>query len=350
MPRYAAHLARALDEVAPEFPGLALTLLTTSAGAEVAAPRNLPVAMRELPRGTPATGPARILLEQVTAARARGDLLHFFDLTGPLLRPGRPYVATFHDASVVYGWQKARHGYKRRLHPWALRRALRVVAISAFAKEEAVRHFGASPERITVLHSGPGLVERSPEGAADTLPAGPFLLYVGDLTAKKNVAGLVSAHTRAGVPDGLVLVGRRRHPYPELDAALADAGGQVTVLEDGSDATVDGLLRAATALALPSRYEGFGFTPLEAMARGCPVLASDIPAVREVSGAGALLLPVDDEVAWADAIRRVAGDARVRADLRARGAETVARYSWQETARELCGLFTALTPDVRGAR
>jgi glycosyltransferase involved in cell wall biosynthesis len=90
---------------------------------------------------------------------------------------------------------------------------------------------------------------------------------------------------------------------------------------------------------MPSRYEGFGFPPLEAMARACPVLASDIPALREVSGDGALLLPLDDVDAWADAILRVARDGELRSDLRARGAARVARYSWDTTARAVCRLF-----------
>jgi glycosyltransferase involved in cell wall biosynthesis len=105
---------------------------------------------------------------------------------------------------------------------------------------------------------------------------------------------------------------------------------------------VDGLLRGATALLLPSRYEGFAFTPLEAMARGCPVVASDIPAVREISGEGALLVPPGDRGAWRDAIRRVAADEALRADLRARGAATAARYSWLETARGLLRVFESL--------
>ena len=91
---------------------------------------------------------------------------------------------------------------------------------------------------------------------------------------------------------------------------------------------------------MPSRYEGFGFTPLEAMARDCPVLASDIPAFREVSGSGALLAPLD-EGRWAESLRRLTGDEALRADLRERGRQTVARYSWRETARSLCKLFLA---------
>jgi glycosyltransferase involved in cell wall biosynthesis len=75
------------------------------------------------------------------------------------------------------------------------------------------------------------------------------------------------------------------------------------------------------------------------MARGCPVLVSDIPPLREVSGEGGLVLPLDDEAAWSQAIRRVVTDEALRTDLRRRGGETVSRYSWDETARRVCELF-----------
>ncbi len=347
VPRYAAQLTRALDAVADEFPGLRLTLLTTPAGAEVAGPRRLAVALAGSAFHDARSGPARLAGEQLAAASRPADLLHFFDLTGPLLRPRRRFTATMHDASIVHGFEKVRHAYKRRVYPWALRRAARVVAVSEFARDEAHRHFGTPPERVTVVRSGPGLVEADGAAPSDVLPPRPFLLYVGDLTAKKDVATLVWAYARSGVDDGLVLVGRPREPYPELDAALATAGPRVTVLEGAPDSTLVALYGAATALLLPSRYEGFGFTPLEGMAHGCPVLASDIPAVREISGDGALLAPVGDEDAWAEAIRRIARDEELRADLRVRGAETVARYSWEETARGLCRVFESLRSGAR---
>lgn len=349
VPRYAAQLTRALDAVADEFPELRLSLLTTPEGAEVAAPARLRVELAGSAFRGVRSGPARLLAEQLAAAARRADLLHFFDLTGPLLRPRRRFTTTIHDASIVHGFEQVRHAYKRRVYPWALGRAARVVAVSEFARDEAGRHFGTPPGKVAVVRSGPGLVESDGTAPANGLPERPFLLYVGDLTPKKDVATLVRAYERADVEHGLVLVGRPREPYPELDAALARAQGRrVTILEGASDATLDALYGAATALLLPSRYEGFGFTPLEAMARGCPVLASDIPAVREISGDGALLAPVGDEAAWANAIRRVAGDEGLRADLRARGAETVARYSWEEAARGLCRVFASVAPR-RGA-
>ena len=183
VPRYAAQLTRALDEVAGEFPGLHLSLLTTAEGAEVAAPSRLEVVLPGTAFGRLRSAPARLLAEHLAAAGRRADLLHFFDLSGPVLRPGRRFTTTVLDASIAHGFQSVRHAYKRRLYPWALHRAARVVAISEFAKEEARRHFGVPAEQVTVVRPGPGLMTAS-DGAGPGRSGAPFLLYVGDLTPK----------------------------------------------------------------------------------------------------------------------------------------------------------------------
>jgi glycosyltransferase involved in cell wall biosynthesis len=338
IPRYAAALTQALDRVAPEFPGLQLTLLTTEEGATAVAARNLRVRDVRLRGGAFNAGPGRIAAEQLALAAQRADLLHFFDLSAPLLAPWRPFMTTIHDASVVHGLRGVQHAYKRRLWPWALRRARAAVAVSQFAKDEAVLHLGADASGIRVIRSGPGLIRGGGNGHRSD---GNFLLYVGNLTPIKNLPFLVRAFDRADVPARLVLVGRAYQASSELPDQIERAArrAQIEVLSHADDREIERLYRSATALVLPSRYEGFGFTPLEAMARGCPVLASDIAPIREISSPGALLLPLDDEAAWAEAIRRVVAEESLREELRARGSQTVARYSWQTTARELCRLF-----------
>jgi glycosyltransferase involved in cell wall biosynthesis len=120
----------------------------------------------------------------------------------------------------------------------------------------------------------------------------------------------------------------------DLERAISGRlSDRIQLRVDLPDAEVISLYCSALALLLPSTYEGFGFTALEAMACGCPVLESDIPALREVSGSGAMLLPPGDEEAWVGALRRVVADEGFRRDLSRRGAETVARYSWGKTAR-----------------
>lgn len=319
-----------------------LSLVTTQTGREIVAASNIRVRDFGLTLARFNEGPPRIALEQLLAAPQRADLLHFFDLTGPLLAPRRPFVATVHDVSIGPGLARRRHSYKRLLWPWAARRAHALVAVSEFARRETVDRFDVPEARIEVIHSGPGLTEPAQRGANGIpAPESPYFLYVGDLTVRKNVPFLVRAFDRANVDASLLLVGRLDDAYAEVRAELERArrADRVRVVEEASDRDVDSLYRSAIALVMPSLYEGFGFTPLEAMARGCPVLASDIPAFREVSGSGALLVPVDDEARWADSLRQLAADEALRAELRAAGARTVARYSWQRTARELCRLF-----------
>jgi glycosyltransferase involved in cell wall biosynthesis len=334
-------LAGALDEVASEFPTLRLRLLTTQRGAAQAGTRRIDVEVARGPARRANAGPRRILTDQFFAATARADLLHFFDLTGPLFAPRRPFVTTVHDASVAHGYERVRYAYKRLLQPWAIRRARAVIADSAFARDEAVRCFGADPRRVTVIHAGPGLLAAVANEArtADE----PYLLYVGTMRENKNLPFLIRAHTRAAVDERLLIVSPGRADNALRQTIISSqVGERVRVVSNADDRELDRLYRGATALLLPSRYEGFGFTPLEAMARGCPVLASDIPAVREVSGSGALLLPLEDDVAWAAAIQRVTRDGQLRAELRERGAATVSRYSWLETARDVCRVLESV--------
>ena len=336
VPRYAACLAKALDTVAHEFPELRLTLLTTKRGAEAVDARSIAVRTLALDSARLNRGPGRIAAEQFAVRGERTDLLHFFDLTGPLLAPRRPFVATAHDLSLLHGFGRVRQAHKRRIVPWAVRRARAIVAISQFTKDELVRLLRVDPERVVVIRSGPGFGEATSRAAVPAAPPQtPYVLFVGNLTESKNLPFLVRAFDRADVPARLLLAGRPLERYGDIVSAIESSPRrrQIQVLHDASDADLDRLYRDARALVLPSRYEGFGLTALEAMKRGCPVLASDIPSLREISGDGA------DEQAWGDAIRRVFGDDDYRAALRARAEQAVRRYSWDRTARELCALL-----------
>jgi glycosyltransferase involved in cell wall biosynthesis len=340
VPRYAAGLSQALDRAAPEFPDLAMRMLTTPRGARAVGMRNVPVRLVGWPFAETNAGFGRIVGEQIECRREPAELLHFFDLTGPILAPRRRFVTTIHDAAVAHRFEQARVAHKRLIQPWAARRAARAVAVSDFAREEAVRHYGSERERIEVIHPGPGL---APDAAATAAAEpGPYLLYVGNLAAHKNLPLLVAAFDEAGVAGTrLLLVGARGERFDEVEAAVARARrtDDIEIRRDVSDAELEGLYRGAQALLLPSLYEGFGFTALEAMWRDCPVIASDIPALREVSGDGAMLLPAANLSAWASAIRRIASDEATREDLRRRGRERVKLYSWDSAARAVCRLF-----------
>jgi glycosyltransferase involved in cell wall biosynthesis len=347
VPRYAATLARALDRASGDYPQLALSILATAKGAEAVDPQRIDVRIVARRSSRVNAGAARLVLEHTLVRRERYDLLHYFDASGPILARSRRFVTTIHDAGFVHGFRRVHNYYKRLLYPWTLTQASAVVAVSQFAKEEAVRHFGADPAKVTVVHSGPGFV---PEVTADP-PASddgrPYLLFVGNFGGNKNLPFLVRAFHRANLPGRLILAGRPYGNLSPLAAAIAagSAADRIEILDDVGDDALDRLYRSATALVLPSTYEGFGFTPLEAMARGCPVLMSDLPALREVSGAGAMLLQVGAEDAWVDAMKRISESEDLRAELRARGEATASRYSWDKTARRVLDVLAQTCAD-----
>lgn len=345
VPRYAVALTKAIDRVAGEFPQLRVTLLTTAAGAQAVAARSIEVDVAASTRRRFNSGPGRIVLEQALARGREADVLHYFDVTGPLLAPRRRFVATVHDTAFVHGYAPRTSAYKRWLYPWALGRAASLVAVSEFAKDEAVRYFGTDPAKIEVVHSGPGLSAPVRVDGPTARDGAPYFLYVGNLGGNKNLPFLIRSFDRATTDARLVLAGRARGNVDELRRAIDSAASRnrIEIAHDVADDELERLYRSALALLLPSVYEGFGFTALEAMARNCPVLASEIPALREIAGSGALLLPPDDENAWASAIVTVAKDEAVRDRLRARGAETVAGYSWDATARGVLGILVRVS-------
>jgi glycosyltransferase involved in cell wall biosynthesis len=343
VPRYAQMLLRGLSEISGELDSLELSALTTERGADVLG--RLSFEVRTVPLRSAAfnRGPVRLVTEQLATRAASGDLLHFFDLTGPVLAPKRPFVATIHDVSVAHRYSVVRQAYKRRLYPWAVRHARAVIAISAFARDEAARHLGADAHRVRVVHSGPGLPPSTRAAQSDGASR-PYFLFVGNLTASKNLPFLVRSFDDSGVQARLVLAGRPGERFDEVRDAIAESPvrDRIELRHDVGDDELDRLYRQATALVLPSRYEGFALTPLEAMARGCPVLASDIPAVAEVSGDGAWLLPLDDIAAWSQALRSVLTDSAIREQLKQRGAARAATFSWARTARGVCDVFADL--------
>jgi glycosyltransferase involved in cell wall biosynthesis len=353
VPRYTSVLARAVDGVAEEFPSLELVLVTTRAGAEAIEPRRVPVRIVRPLRLDLYRGALRLLAEQLAVPAVDSELVHFFDVYAPLLAPRRPFITTFHDASISYPglarFGRAQRAYKRRLYPWALTRAAAIVAVSDFAKQEAVQRFAVDPAKVVVVRSGPGLAPNLGHGdRPNGRPNGrPYFLFVGNLTARKNVPFLIRAYERTNVEADLVLAGSPRDDTGAIMAAVAQSPkrDRIRVVAAPDDAAVDRLYREALGLLHPARYEGFGFTPLEAMSRGCPVIASDIPAIREIAGPGALLLPFEEGL-WADAIGRLEQEQALQEELRARGRATAAGYSWTKAARQLCNLFLRTGPST----
>jgi len=233
--------------------------------------------------------------------------------------------------------------YRRRMRSCA-----RLVAISEFTARQAREYLDVDPDRVAVIPNG---VSPPPAGAAAP-PAAlrdsePFFLALGGAEPRKNAATAVAAYRiyrDRGGTHRLVLVGSDHGGHRVADILAAAPDGVVS-MRRVSEGELDWLYRNAVALVFPSRHEGFGFPPLEAMARGCATLAADCTALPEVLGDGAELIDPDDPKAWAGAMQRCAADAAYRADLGRRGLERSRLFSWDRTA----GRYLALFRDAAGA-
>jgi len=252
-------------------------------------------------------------------------------------------VVTIHDLAFE-DWPRdfsRRTGAKYRLlTPRAARSAQLVITPSAFTAEDVCRRYGVSSERVRVISEAPAL----PLGSRQP-PAGRYVLAVGDLRAKKNLAALVSAFARLwrdgpGAESRLILAGHDAGEGARLRELAAGAPVELTGYVE--DAELDALIRGAELLVHPSRYEGFGLVVLEAMARGTPVLAARSGALPETGGEAAAYFAPGDEEALADTLGSLLGDPAARAELVQRGRAWVGRFSWARAARETAEVYREL--------
>jgi glycosyltransferase involved in cell wall biosynthesis len=272
--------------------------------------------------------------------------LDAFVATNHILGPSRraKNVVLVHDVGrlrypELYGFRQV---LRMRCMFRRIRRFAHHVVVPTAAMAREVVEIGVAPrERISVVPWFPRLL---PKGDAGRPMPGvpqdrPLMLCVATLERHKNIALLIRAFRRAAadLPHDLVVAGGPGSGARE--AFEAARGGRVHFVGHIGPEQLGALYRRAELAVCPSLYEGFGLTVLEAMAAGCPVLAADIPAHREVAGDAARLVAPRDERAFADGLRELARDGGARADLRGRGLERSRAFNPTETRRRLRALL-----------
>ena len=283
------------------------------------------------------------------------DLIHspFVAVPPP---SSKPLIVSVHDAGfAVHPESYTARG--RSFHDLGVRVAARradlVLTGSTAAADELVEHTPIPRERIRVIPYGVDHEPASQEEMDRTLRkfelgGVPFALWVGTLEPRKNVGTLVSAFAemarRTELPHALVLAGPQGWLSEDLiSAADRDSlGPRLRMVGRVSDSELQSLYAAAEVFALPSRHEGFGIPTLEAMAQRTAVVCSDIPALREVSGGAARLVPPGSVADWADALAAVLGDPSERERLAAAGLARAGEFSWERTARETRAVYAEL--------
>ena len=308
---------------------------------------------------------AKLWFEQIgvpqAAARLRADLL-FVPYAAAPLRAHMPVVTTVHDIIwhllPEYRGKPAFRVYTRLVIA-TTRRAAHILADSAHSRRDIIAHLGIAPARVTTVLLAAGAqyqpldqAQARAEVAARYRLEAPFVYYVGGLDARKNVPTLLQAwallRNSGGPPATLAIAGRALSGdtllFPDIDGLITelDISGLVRRL-DVPHADNPLLYNAATVFAAPSRYEGFGLGPLEAMACGTPVVCANASSLPEVVGDAALLVAPDNVTGWANALWRVLADAPLRAELRARGLQRAALFSYEKAARETVAIFEQTT-------
>lgn len=304
----------------------------------------------------------RLSLEMLIKAP---DLLYIPAHVVPLIHPKKT-VTTLHDIAFErYPESYSRKGkfYLRLTTKFALKHAARIITVSEFTKKELVEVYGGNTDKIFPVHNGydnenyrviedhPSTGSGSGESKIDQILkkyniVRPFILSVGRLETKKNTARLIKSFDLLKQDSNftdlnLVLVGQPGHGYKEVEKVLEVSPNKDKIIRPGwiEPQDIPYLMNAAEIFVMVSLYEGFGIPLIEAFACGCPVLASNIEATKEVVEDSALLVDPLEVNEISAKLKELLSNEELRNSLRARGLKRCQSFSWEKCGRETLGVL-----------
>jgi len=289
------------------------------------------------------------------------DVYHGPAVFLPHLKLGYRTVVTIHDlVSFLFPETVPRKYslYMRLMTRLAARSADRVITVSAATRADLERILGVRADKMVVIHEAVSpefTAPLAPEAVAATVARyglrPPYVLFVGNLEPRKNLARLIEAFAELrrrppgpGPRPQLVLAGTRAWLHGGIFRAVETHGLAADVVFTGYVPLADlpKLYAGAACFVFPSLYEGFGLPVLEAMATGAPVVASRAGSIPEVAGEAALLVDARAPGELADAIATVLADGALRARLVARGHVRAAQFRWEDVARKTLAVYEAV--------
>ncbi len=268
------------------------------------------------------------------------DLIHY-PVTVPIPRlQGVARVVSLLDVQhhdLPGAFSAAERRFRRWAYDDSARQADQVITITSFSAERIAERLGIDRGRIHPIHLGIDHERFTPNGPTTNLHGLPerYLYYPANAWPHKNHKLLLDAFSQIEDPSlHLILTGSG-----DSAALMHSAGQRIHHLGHVPADHVAPLLRGAQALIFPSLYEGFGLPPLEAMACGCPVAASNTGAVAEVCGDAALLFDPTSSSAVAGAIEQITSDQALRDQLRQSGIARAAGFTWDATAKQHSAVY-----------
>lgn len=309
--------------------------------------------------------------------RERLDLIHFPHFNVPIFTPCK-FVVTIHDLILTHFptlrattlnpliYQLKNSAYRLVIFS-AIRRSRKIITVSEFTKQDLITQFGVRADKISVTYEGVANLAKGRDSLfvakldnQETLHQyhieNNFLLYVGNAYPHKNLDTLlrVFAKLLSHMPGlRLVLIGKEDYFYNRVhDQARAlnlwqKGNYNSPVIFPGyvSDAQLEILYAEASAYIFPSLYEGFGLPPLEAMAKGCPVISSNRTSLPEILGDAAYYFNPEDEADMLNVILKMFSDEQSKQMMVLKGLEQVKKYSWWECANQTLNVYKSILHD-----
>lgn len=297
------------------------------------------------------------------------DLMFFPHFNMPALTPCK-FVITIHDliltkfptvrATTLAPWfYKIKNLAYKFIIKLAVKRARKIIAVSNFTKDDLVNYFKIDPNKIIVTYEGVANLSKNRDDLFAEIQNDektlsrydiikPYLLYVGNAYPHKNLESLIEIMPELNkkYPDlSLVMVGKEDYFYARLKKEVV--GRKNIIFTDFvTDKDLEILYKSALAYVFPSKYEGFGLPPLEAMAKGCPVASSNSSCLPEVLGDAALYFDPENREEAIKSITKLIDDKTLREDLIKKGYKQAKKYNWWECARLTFGVIEEVL-DIR---
>jgi glycosyltransferase involved in cell wall biosynthesis len=298
--------------------------------------------------------------------KAKIDVFHTPNYVAPIVS-SIPVIITVHDLSVFL-FPDLHPFYRRWRHqllfPTSVSRAAKIIAVSNQTKQDLATLFPTTADKTVTIYNGLPVwfykdrkqdavnSMQLPPTADCQLPTGfpeQYILFVGTLEPRKNLELMLQSFAtvkhRNHIPHKLVVIGGEGWGKNRLQAQLAKYDIETEVVFTGhlEYNQLPSIYHRASLLVFPSLYEGFGFPPLEAMACGIPVIASNISSIPEVVGDAGILLNPDNWQVWADTIYTVLTNKSLQLELRQKGINRAHQFSWEKTAQQTLTVYEQAT-------